>query len=612
MCGIVGYIGEQQAAPILLAGLSKLEYRGYDSAGICVRDESNGNVEVVKAKGRLRTLIEKTDDGHSVIGTSGIGHTRWATHGEPSENNAHPHCSDDKNVVLVHNGIIENFQELKEKLVKRGYTFYSETDTEVAVKLIDYYYKKTESPLTSIATAMLHIRGSYAFGVMFKDCPNKIFAARKDSPLIIGKSEHGTLIGSDVPAILDQTRNVYYIDNMEIAELTKDEIHFFNMDEDEIEKEVVQIKWDAEAAEKGGYEHFMLKEIHEQPRAVQDTIGAYVKDNVVDFSEIGLKDEELANIERVYIVGCGSAYHVAMAAKYVLEDMTQVPVEIDIASEFRYRNPILVKNSLVVIISQSGETADSLAALRLAKEKGVTVLGVVNVVGSSIARESDHTLYTYAGPEISVATTKAYSTQLIAMYLFAMRLAQVKGLLSEEDCAKMIAELNELPAKIQKILDDKERIQWFASKYANAKDMFFLGRGLDYAISLEGSLKMKEISYIHSEAYAAGELKHGTISLIEDNTLVVGVLTQSNLYEKTISNMVEVKSRGAYLMGLTTYGNYGIEDTADFSVYVPKTDPHFATSLAIIPLQLLGYYVSVAKGLDVDKPRNLAKSVTVE
>ena len=612
MCGIVGYIGEQQAAPILLAGLSKLEYRGYDSAGICVRDESTGNVEVVKAKGRLRTLIEKTDDGHSVIGTSGIGHTRWATHGEPSENNAHPHCSDDKNVVLVHNGIIENFQELKEKLVKRGYTFYSETDTEVAVKLIDYYYKKTESPLTSIATAMLHIRGSYAFGVMFKDCPNKIFAARKDSPLIIGKSEHGTLIGSDVPAILDQTRNVYYIDNMEIAELTKDEIHFFNMDEDEIEKEVVQIKWDAEAAEKGGYEHFMLKEIHEQPRAVQDTIGAYVKDNVVDFSEIGLKDEELANIERVYIVGCGSAYHVDMAAKYVLEDMTQVPVEIDIASEFRYRNPILVKNSLVVIISQSGETADSLAALRLAKEKGVAVLGVVNVVGSSIARESDHTLYTYAGPEISVATTKAYSTQLIAMYLFAMRLAQVKGLLSEEDCAKMIAELNELPAKIQKILDDKERIQWFASKYANAKDMFFLGRGLDYAISLEGSLKMKEISYIHSEAYAAGELKHGTISLIEDNTLVVGVLTQSNLYEKTISNMVEVKSRGAYLMGLTTYGNYGIEDTADFSVYVPKTDPHFATSLAIIPLQLLGYYVSVAKGLDVDKPRNLAKSVTVE
>ena len=350
----------------------------------------------------------------------------------------------------------------------------------------------------------------------------------------------------------------------------------------------------------------------EQPKAVHNTISPRLVDGKIVLDELKLTKEDLQKLKKIVIVACGSAYHVAMAAKYVLEDMTQVPVEIDIASEFRYRNPILVKNSLVVIISQSGETADSLAALRLAKEKGVAVLGVVNVVGSSIARESDHTLYTYAGPEISVATTKAYSTQLIAMYLFAMRLAQVKGLLSEEDCAKMIAELNELPAKIQKILDDKERIQWFASKYANAKDMFFLGRGLDYAISLEGSLKMKEISYIHSEAYAAGELKHGTISLIEDNTLVVGVLTQSNLYEKTISNMVEVKSRGAYLMGLTTYGNYGIEDTADFSVYVPKTDPHFATSLAIIPLQLLGYYVSVAKGLDVDKPRNLAKSVTVE
>ena len=612
MCGIVGYIGEQQAAPILLAGLAKLEYRGYDSAGISVRDEETGNIEIVKAKGRLRTLIEKTDEGHSVKGTCGIGHTRWATHGEPSENNAHPHCSEGKNVVLVHNGIIENFQELKEKLVRRGYTFYSETDTEVAVKLIDHYYKKTASPLTAIATAMLHIRGSYAFGVMFKDYPGKIFAARKDSPLIIGKNESGSLIASDVPAILDQTRNVYYIGNMEIAELTKDEIHFFNTDEEEIEKEMVEIKWDAEAAEKGGYEHFMLKEIHEQPKAVQDTVGAYVNGDTVDFSEIGLTDEDLAGIERIYIVGCGSAYHVAMAAKYVLEDMTQVPVEIDIASEFRYRNPILVKNSLVVIISQSGETADSLAALRLAKEKGVSVLGIVNVVGSSIARESDYTLYTYAGPEISVATTKAYSTQLIAMYLFAMRLAQIRGLLSEEACADMIAELNALPAKIQKILDDKERIQWFASKYANAKDMFFLGRGLDYAISLEGSLKMKEISYIHSEAYAAGELKHGTISLIEDNTLVVGVLTQSDLYEKTISNMVEVKSRGAYLMGLTTYGKYEIEDQVNFTVYVPKVDEHFVGSLAVVPLQLIGYYVSVAKGLDVDKPRNLAKSVTVE
>jgi glucosamine--fructose-6-phosphate aminotransferase (isomerizing) len=612
MCGIVGYVGAEQAAPILLSGLSKLEYRGYDSAGISVRNEETGKIEIVKAKGRLKTLIEKTDEGRAVMGTCGIGHTRWATHGEPSEINAHPHCTSEKSVVLVHNGIIENFQELKDKLVKKGYTFYSQTDTEVATKLIDYYYKKTGTPLEAISTAMLRIRGSYAFGIMFKDYPGTIFAARKDSPLIIGQSQGGALIASDVPAILDKTRSVYYIGNLEIAQLTKDEIHFYNLDREEIQKEMVEIKWDAEAAEKGGYEHFMLKEIHEQPKAVQDTIGAYVKDGQVNFSEVGLDDEKLENIERIYIVACGSAYHVGVVGKYVLEDMADIPVEVDVASEFRYRNPKLVKNSLVVVVSQSGETADSLAALRLAKEKGIPVLGVVNVVGSSIARESDYIMYTYAGPEISVATTKAYSTQLIAMYLLAMRAAVVKGLMSEEHCSELIAELNTLPEKIQSVLQDKERIQWFASKYANAKDIFFIGRGIDYAISLEGSLKMKEISYVHSEAYAAGELKHGTISLIEDGTLVVGVLTQKKLYEKTISNMVEVKSRGAYLMGLTSYGNYSIEDTADFSVYVPKTEEHFATSLAIIPLQLLGYYVSLAKGLDVDKPRNLAKSVTVE
>lgn len=612
MCGIVGYIGEEQAAPILLSGLSKLEYRGYDSAGICVRNEDTGNIEIVKAKGRLKKLIEKTDGGNAVAGTCGIGHTRWATHGEPSEINAHPHCTAEKSIVLVHNGIIENFQELKEKLVKSGYTFYSQTDTEVATKLIDYYYKKTESPLEAIATAMLRIRGSYAFGIIFRDYPGKIFAARKDSPLIIGRNEGGSLIASDVPAILDKTRNVYYIGNLEIAELTRDEVHFYNLDREEIKKEMVEIKWDAEAAEKGGYEHFMLKEIHEQPKAVQDTVGAYVKDDAIDFSEVGLSAEDLQNLERIYIVACGSAYHVGVVGKYVLEDMADIPVEIDLASEFRYRNPKLVKNSLVIVISQSGETADSLAALRLAKEKGVPVLGVVNVVGSSIARESDYILYTHAGPEISVATTKAYSTQLIAMYLLAMYAASVKGLITEERCGELVAELNSLPEKIEKILEDKERIQWFASKYANAKDIFFIGRGIDYAISLEGSLKMKEISYVHSEAYAAGELKHGTISLIEEGTLVVGVLTQNALYEKTISNMVEVKSRGAYLMGLTCYGNYSIEDTADFSVYVPKTEQYFTTSLAIIPLQLMGYYVSVAKGLDVDKPRNLAKSVTVE
>ena len=612
MCGIVGYVGEGQAAPILLSGLEKLEYRGYDSAGISVRNESDGNIEVVKAKGRLRILAEKTDGGMAVPGTCGIGHTRWATHGEPSENNAHPHCSEDRSVVLVHNGIIENYQELKDKLLKSGYTFYSQTDTEIAVKLVDYYYKKTGTPLEALTRAMLRIRGSYAFGVMFHDCPGRIFAARKDSPLIIGMSAHGALIASDVPAILDKTRDVYYIGNMEIAELSKDEVHFYNIDREEIHKDMVEIKWDAESAEKGGYEHFMLKEIHEQPKAVQDTVGAYVKDGHIDFSEVGLTEEFLKSLDRVYIVACGSAYHVGMSGKYVMEDLADTPVEVDLASEFRYRNPKLMKNSMVIVVSQSGETADSLAALRLAKEKGVPVLGVVNVVGSSIARESDYILYTYAGPEISVATTKAYSTQLIAMYLIAIETAFVKGLISEERYAELIEELGRLPEKIQKTLDDKERIQWFASKYANARDIFFIGRGLDYAISMEGSLKMKEISYIHSEAYAAGELKHGTISLVEDGTLVVGVMTQKALFEKTLSNMVEVKSRGAYLMGLTLYGNYNIEDNADFSVYVPKTEQYFTTSLAIVPLQLMGYYVSVAKGLDVDKPRNLAKSVTVE
>ena len=612
MCGIVGYNGTLPAAPVLLNGLQKLEYRGYDSAGIAVRNEETGKVEIVKAKGRLKKLIEMTDAGSTVPGTCGIGHTRWATHGEPSVKNAHPHCSEDKSVVVVHNGIIENYQELEEKLVKSGYHFYSQTDTEVATKLIDYYYKKSGTPLEAISRAMLRIRGSYAFGIMFHDLPGKLFAARKDSPLIIGKNETGCLIASDVPAILDSTRNVYYIGNHEIAEITSTDIHFYNLDLEEIQKEMVEIKWDAEAAEKGGYEHFMLKEIHEQPKAVQDTIGAYVKDENISLDDTGLSDEVLAELERIYIIACGSAYHVGIAAKYVIENLARVPVEVDLASEFRYRNPIFASHSLVIVISQSGETADSLAALRLAKEHGIPVLGIVNVVGSSIARESDYIMYTYAGPEISVATTKAYSTQLIASYLLASQMAKVKGRITEERCKELLKEMNTLPGKIQKILDDKERLQWFASKYANAKDIFFIGRGIDYAISLEGSLKMKEISYIHSEAYAAGELKHGTISLIEDGILVVGVMTQKDLFEKTLSNMVEVKSRGAYLMGLTCYGNYSIEDTADFSVYVPKTEKYFTTSLAIIPLQLLGYYVSVAKGLDVDKPRNLAKSVTVE
>ncbi len=612
MCGIVGFTGCHQAAPILLDGLSKLEYRGYDSAGIAVRD-GEGETEVIKAKGRLKVLAEKTNNGESVPGTCGIGHTRWATHGEPSENNAHPHVSDDGNVVAVHNGIIENYQELKDKLLRKGYAFYSETDTEVAVKLVDYYYKKYEgTPVDAINHAMVRIRGSYALAIMFKDYPEEIYVARKDSPMILGVSDGESYVASDVPAILKYTRNVYYIGNLEMARVRKGEITFYNLDGEEIQKQMKTIEWDAEAAEKAGFEHFMMKEIHEQPKAVQDTLSSVVKDGQIDLSEIGLTDENIQDIDQIYIIACGSAYHVGMAAQYVFEDMVRVPVRVELASEFRYRNPILNPKALAIIISQSGETADSLAALRLCKENNIRTLGIVNVVGSSIAREADNVFYTLAGPEISVATTKAYSTQLIASYALAIQFAKVKGTISEEQYAAYIKELETLPDKIQRIIDDKERIQWFASKQANAKDVFFIGRGIDYAICLEGSLKMKEISYIHSEAYAAGELKHGTISLIEDGTLVIGVLTQPSLYEKTVSNMVECKSRGAYLMGLTTFGNYNIEDTADFTVYMPKTDPHFATSLAVIPLQLLGYYVSVAKGLDVDKPRNLAKSVTVE
>ncbi|MCQ2460280.1 MAG: glutamine--fructose-6-phosphate transaminase (isomerizing) [Ruminococcus sp.] len=612
MCGIVGFTGDNQAAPILLDGLSKLEYRGYDSAGIAVRD-GNSETEIVKAKGKLKVLKEMTNNGEAVTGSCGIGHTRWATHGEPSTVNAHPHSSDDGNVIAVHNGIIENYQELREKLTKSGYSFSSQTDTEVAVKLIDYYFKKYGlGPVDSIARAMIRIRGSYALAVMFADFPGEIYTARKDSPMIIGITNGETYVASDVPAILKYTRNVYYIGNMEIAKLEKGRVTFYNIDREEISKEMTEIKWDAEAAEKGGYEHFMLKEIHEQPKVVKDTINSAVKDGKIDFSEIGLTEDEMKKISQIYIVACGSAYHVGMAAQYVIEDLTTIPVRVELASEFRYRKMSLVKDSLVIIISQSGETADSLAALRMAKDKGIKTLGIVNVVGSSIAREADNVFYTLAGPEISVATTKAYSTQLIAGYLLAISFAKAREEITEEQYNELISELYTIPEKIEKILEDKERIQWYANKLAGAKDAFFIGRGVDYAISLEGSLKMKEISYIHSEAYAAGELKHGPISLIEDGITVIGVLTQPDLYEKTVSNMVEVKSRGASLMGLTTYGNYSIEDLADFTVYIPQTDTHFTGSLSVIPLQLLGYYVSVAKGYDVDKPRNLAKSVTVE
>lgn len=612
MCGIVGFTGDRQAAPILLDGLSKLEYRGYDSAGLAVRDGAR-DVEIVKAKGRLRALAEKTNNGAALAGTCGVGHTRWATHGEPSEVNAHPHCSDDHNVVGVHNGIIENYQELKDKLLRKGYTFYSGTDTEVAVKLVDYYYKKYEhTPVDAINHAMVRIRGSYALALMFRDYPEEIYAARKDSPMIIGVADGGAFLASDVPAILKYTRNVYYIGDMELVRLQKGEVSFYNLDGDEIEKELVEIKWNAEAAEKAGFEHFMMKEIHEQPRAVRDTLNSVVKEGKIDLTEAGLTGQDIAGISQIHIVACGSAYHVGVAAQYVIEDLTRIPVRVELASEFRYRRLLLPENALVIIISQSGETADSLAALREAKAHGAKTLAIVNVVGSTIAREADHVFYTLAGPEIAVATTKAYSTQLVASYMLAIEFGRVRGLLDEEKYDALIAELETLPDKIERLLEDKERIQWFASKQASAKNAFFIGRGIDYAISLEGSLKMKEISYIHTGAYAAGELKHGTISLIEDGTLVIGILTQQELYEKTLSNMLECKSRGAYLMALTTYGNYNIEDSADFVCYIPRTDAHFSASLAVIPLQLLGYYVSVAKGLDVDKPRNLAKSVTVE
>ncbi|MCF0258799.1 MAG: glutamine--fructose-6-phosphate transaminase (isomerizing) [Erysipelotrichaceae bacterium] len=612
MCGIVGYIGNRQAAPLLLDGLSKLEYRGYDSAGISVRNYQN-KIEVVKAKGRLKVLAEKIDDGQAILGTTGIGHTRWATHGEPSECNAHPHVSNDGSVVAVHNGIIENYQELKDKLVKAGYMFYSQTDTEVAVNLIDYYSKKYgKGPVDSICRAMIRIRGSYALAVMFLNDSEAIYTARKDSPLIIGCNEDESFIASDVPAILKHTNRVYYIGNMEIAKVEAGRVAFFNIDREPIEKELTIIEWDAQAAEKGGFEHFMMKEIHEQPTAARDTLNHFITEEGINLSDLSEKLQNLDGIEQIYFVACGSAYHVSCTAQYAIESLTGIPVRVDVASEFRYRKPLLKPTDLVVVISQSGETADSLAALRLAKDQGVPTLAIVNVIGSSIAREADDVLYTIAGPEIAVATTKAYSTQLIVCYILAVAWAYAKGRIDEEKVKELTDELMTLPDKMQRILEDKERIQWFAAKFASAKDAFFIGRGIDYATAMEGSLKMKEISYVHSEAYAAGELKHGTISLIEDGVLTVGVLTQPDLYEKTLSNMVEVKSRGGYLMGLTTYGHYNIEDTADFVVYIPKTNPLFATSLAILPLQLMGYYVSVAKGLDVDKPRNLAKSVTVE
>ena len=622
MCGIVGFTGRQQAAPVLLDGLSKLEYRGYDSAGLAVRD-GESLAEVVKATGKLKNLAEKIDNGAALPGSCGIGHTRWATHGEPTQINAHPHVSGnakvsgsgpvESEVVGVHNGIIENYEELKAKLIGNGYSFYSTTDTEVVIKLVDYYYKKYKiGPIDAINRMMVRVRGSYALALMFKDYPGEIYAARKDSPMVIGVTDGETFLASDVPAVLKYTRDIYYIDNLQSVRLLPGEAHFFDLNGDEVQVECTHIEWDAEAAEKGGYEHFMIKEIHEQPRAVQDTLASVIKDGKIDLSGAGLSDDILKSISEVRVVACGSAWHAGMAGMYVIEDLAEVPVKAEIASEFRYKKMLIDKDALVVIISQSGETADTLAALRAAKANGIRTLAIVNVVGSTIAREADNVLYTLAGPEIAVATTKAYSAQLAAMYALAVELAYVKGKIGKNDYKYYIEELLALPEKIDAAITNKERIQWFASKHSNANDIFYLGRGLDYAISLEGSLKMKEISYIHSEAYAAGELKHGTISLIEDGMLVIGILTQGELMEKTISNMAECKARGAYLMGVTADGNYGVEDSVNFAIYVPRADEHFIGSIAVIPLQLLGYYTSVAKGLDVDKPRNLAKSVTVE
>ena len=619
MCGIVGYAGFRQAAPILLDGLSKLEYRGYDSAGLCVRDGDSDPV-VVKAKGRLHLLAEKTDNGMALKGSTGIGHTRWATHGEPSENNAHPHVADGGEVVAVHNGIIENYQELKEKLIHNGYTFYSATDTEVVVNLIDYYNRKYRvSPIDAIAKTMVRVRGSYALVVMFKDHPGEVFAARKDSPLIMGIGEGENFFASDVPAILKYTRKVIYLNNLEMAHISGDVAEVIDLNGDVVPRQATEITWDAEAAEKGGYAHFMLKEIHEQPTVVADTLHSCLKEDAdepgryhLDLSFLELDEETIRSFRQIWIVACGSAWHVGMAAQYAIEDLAGIPVRVELASEFRYRRLLLDERDLVIIISQSGETADSLAALREAKERGIRTLAIVNVIGSSIAREAAHIFHTLAGPEIAVATTKAYSAQLVACYVLAIHLGLVRNTLDSQKAQELMKELNALSEKIERIIDDKERIQWFATKFSNASDAFLIGRGMDYAICLEGSLKMKEVSYIHSEAYAAGELKHGTISLIDQGTLVIGVATENALFEKTVSNMQEVKSRGAYLCGLTTYGNYSIEDIADFVIYVPRTDEHFTPSLAVIPLQLFGYYLALNRGLDVDKPRNLAKSVTVE
>lgn len=608
MCGIVGYIGYEQATPLLLQGLEKLEYRGYDSAGVAVYTGSA--LEVVKSKGRLKILSDLLDNGKKLEGTVGIGHTRWATHGKPSDINSHPQVSDSGKFAVVHNGIIENYMTLKEHLIRRGKTFVSETDTEVIAQMFEYYYKG--DMVETLIKVLSKVEGSYALGVISQDNPDELLAVRKDSPLIIGLGEHENYIASDIPAILSKTRDIYRLEDNEIAVLTREKVTVYNTDKEVVEKQPFHVNWDISAAEKGGYEHFMFKEIMEQPKALRDTIHPRIKEGKVVLDNITLTEEQIRGISKICIIACGSAYHVGVVAKYVLEKTTRKPVEVDLASEFRYRQPIIDESVLVLVISQSGETADTLAAMREAKKLGARVLSIVNVVGSSIATDSDDVIYTWAGPEIAVATTKAYSTQLAVVYLIALYMAERLHTITEEAYNSYVQELTALPDKIQEILDHKENIQYFASQYFNCKDVFFIGRNLDYAMSLEGSLKLKEISYIHSEAYAAGELKHGTISLIEEGTLVVALATQDILFDKMMSNVKEVKARGAIVLGVTTEAHKDIEKTADFEFYVPTCCDIMLPSLSVVPLQLFSYYVASMKGCDIDKPRNLAKSVTVE
>ena len=608
MCGIVGYIGDKQATPILLDGLTKLEYRGYDSAGIAILND--GNINIKKAKGRLNVLKELVEKD-SMAGTIGIGHTRWATHGEPSDTNSHPHLSQSGLIAVVHNGIIENYLPLKKWLLEEGYTFKSETDTEVVANLLEYYYNG--DIVEAVKKVLDRIEGSYALGVLCKNNPDMIVAARKEAPLIVGIGNGENFIASDIPAILKHTRSVYFLDDNEIAIIRKDSVEFIDMFGRQVEKSLFEVKWDVEAAEKGGYEHFMIKEIHEQPSAIKDTLrGRIIDDSEIVLDDVKITKEDLEKIDKIFIVACGTAYHAGVVGKYVIENLARIPVEVDVASEFRYRDPLVNERTLTIVISQSGETADTIAALKEAKKKGSRVIAITNVVGSSVSREADDVLYTWAGPEIAVASTKAYTTQLVALYLIAMDLAIKKGTITKTKVMELCTELKKLPEKVQYLLDNKETIQKFAYEHYNAKDVFYIGRGLDYAVAMEGSLKLKEISYIHSEAYPAGELKHGTLALVEDGTLVIALATQEDLFEKMLSNIKEVKARGGFILAFAKQGNLQLEDVVDKVIYIPDTLKELTPVLTVVPLQLLAYYMAVEKGCDVDKPRNLAKSVTVE